>query len=120
MRTQASILGLLLLVSCAPAARQGAPAGQATAAAEKVELLDREVLFGNPDRGAPQISPDGSQVSFLAPDQGVMNVWVAPVDDLGKARVVTASRKRPIRTNFWGPASKRILYLQDQLSLIHI
>src|SRR5687767_4080784 len=42
------------------------------------ELIPRRQIFGNPDRAGVQISPDGKYVSFLAPRDGVMNVYVAP------------------------------------------
>ncbi len=44
-----------------------------------VDLIPREVLFGNPERVSPHISPDGSQLAWIAPRDGVLNVWVAPV-----------------------------------------
>ncbi len=83
-------------------------------AAEPPALLSREVLFGNPDRRNVQLSPDGAQISYLAPDDGVMNVWVAPVDDLSAARAVTADRNRGIRAYFWAYTNADILYLQDK------
>lgn len=39
-------------------------------------LIPREVLFGNPERADPQISPDGTQLGYLAPVNGVLNVWI--------------------------------------------
>ena len=44
-----------------------------------VDLIPREVLFGNPERVSPNLSPDGSQLAWIAPRDGVLNVWVAPV-----------------------------------------
>src|SRR5690349_15865986 len=38
-------------------------------------LIKRQVLFGNPERTAVELSPDGKQISYLAPKDGVMNVW---------------------------------------------
>lgn len=78
------------------------------------QLIPRKVLFGNPDRAAPQISPDGKHISYLAPDQGVLNVWVAPVDDLAAARAVTKDRGRGIHEYFWAYNNKHVLYLQDK------
>jgi hypothetical protein len=49
-------------------------------------LISREVLFGNPDKASPQLSPDGSQLGFLAPVDGVLNVWVGPAGDPAKSR----------------------------------
>src|SRR5215469_139937 len=76
-------------------------------------LVPRSVLFGNPERSAPAISPDGSLLAYLAPDQGVLNVWVRT---LGKTddRVVTSDRKRGIRNFEWQYDSRNILYAQDK------
>ena len=54
------------------------------------DLIPREVLFGDPERTSVQISPDGKWLSWLAPSQGLLNVWVAPVDALDAVRPVTA------------------------------
>ena len=77
------------------------------------DLIPRAVLFGNPERGAPQISPDGKLVAFTAPADGVMNVFVAPIGDLGKAVQVTHDTNRPIRSYFWSWDGKWIVYFQD-------
>ncbi len=42
------------------------------------ELIPRRVLFGNPERVNPRISPDGTLLAWIAPHEGVLNVWVAP------------------------------------------
>lgn len=76
-------------------------------------LLDRELLFGNPDRGEPLLSPDGAFVAFTAPDEGVMNLWVAPVHDVALARPVTSDRGRGIVRFTWALSGERILYVQD-------
>jgi dipeptidyl aminopeptidase/acylaminoacyl peptidase len=77
-------------------------------------LIPRRVLFGNPERVGPQISPDGTQISYLAPLNGVMNVWVAPIGDLGTARSVTEDTGRGIRMHTWAYTSRHILYFQDE------
>src|SRR6516162_10965699 len=76
-------------------------------------LIPRTVLFGNPERSSPEISPDGTMLAYLAPDQGVLNVWVRT---LGKTddRVITNDRKRGIRNFIWQQDSTSILYGQDQ------
>lgn len=81
--------------------------------ADEPALIPREVLFGNPQRSEPQISPDGAYISYLAPRDGVMNVFVAPRDDVGQARPITNDRKRGIRTYQWTHTGKDILYIQD-------
>lgn len=84
----------------------------ATQAAE-VELIPREALFGNPDRIAVQLSPDGKSISWVAPVNGVQNVWVAPASDPGKARPITQDTTRGIRNHFWTYRPDTVLYLRD-------
>jgi dipeptidyl aminopeptidase/acylaminoacyl peptidase len=82
------------------------------ASAALPDLIPREVLFGNPERTMPRLSPDGKLLAYLAPHEGVMNVWVRTVgrqDD----RAVTRDRKRGIRFYQWQYDSRHILYFQD-------
>lgn len=79
-----------------------------------VSLIPRQVLFDNPDRTAVHLSPDGSQLSFLAPVNGVLNIWVGPGDDVGAARPITQDTQRGIRVYFWAYTNEHILYLQDK------
>ena len=84
-------------------------------AADLPELLDREILFGNPVRTQGRISPDGTKLSWLAPSDGVLNVWVAPLDDIEDgARVITDSKTRAPRGATWTANSKHILYSLDE------
>src|SRR5688572_25755601 len=87
--------------------------GFESARAAEVPLIPRKVFFGNPDKAGAQISPDGKMLSFLAPKDGVMNVFVGPVGDLAAAKVVTQDKKRGIRQYFWAPTGTHILYMQD-------
>jgi dienelactone hydrolase len=87
------------------------------------ELIPLPVLFGNPERVGPQISPDATQLAWIAPREGVLNVWVAPVSpvegdtgtglDLAAARVVTSDTDRGIRQFEWAHDGRHLLYLQD-------
>jgi dipeptidyl aminopeptidase/acylaminoacyl peptidase len=82
------------------------------------ELIPLPVLFGNPERVGPQISPDATQLAWIAPHDGVLNVWVAPVSastglDLDAARVVTRDTDRGIRQFQWAYDGRHLLYLQD-------
>jgi len=74
-----------------------------------VPLIERAKLFGNPTRAAARISPDGQWLTWVAPRDGVLNIWVAPLADLTKARALTDEKQRPIRTAFWSPDSKTVL-----------
>ena len=83
------------------------------ASADLPPLIPRAVLFGNPERTAPRISPDGKRYIYAAPDKkDVLQVWVQTVgkDD---ARMLTADRKRGIRRYFWAEDDRTVLYLQD-------
>ncbi|TCD06191.1 S9 family peptidase [Erythrobacteraceae bacterium CFH 75059] len=82
--------------------------------AQVAPLIPREVLFGNPTRSGGQISPDGRWLSWLAPVNGVMNIWIAPADRPEAARSITAATERPIRQHFWSPDARSVLYIQDK------
>src|SRR5438876_2467964 len=81
--------------------------------AELPPLIAREVLFGNPERTSPRISPDGKRLGWIAPNtNNVLQVWVKTIgkdDD----KVVTADKKRGIRQYFWAEDSRTVIYLQD-------
>jgi len=79
-----------------------------------VRLIPRQVLWGNPDKAQARISPDGKRLSFLAPVEGVLNVWVGPVDDPAAAKPVTNDRKRGIQEYFWTYTNRDLVYLQDR------
>lgn len=92
------------------------PATAAVAAAQDsgAGLIPRAEIFGNPDKTGAQISPDGKWIAYIAPRDGVLNVWVAPVDDLAAAKPITNATERPIRQMFWANNSSVILYLNDK------
>jgi dipeptidyl aminopeptidase/acylaminoacyl peptidase len=79
---------------------------------QDVPIIPREVLFGNPAKASPQISPDGTKIAYLAPDAGVLNIWVGSVSK-EDYRPVTQDRDRGIRVYFWAHDGKHIIYLQD-------
>src|SRR6266699_1794783 len=83
-----------------------------------VQLIPRKVLFGNPERVSPRLSPDGTRLAWIAPSGGVLNVWFAPVSprsgvDWSQAVVVTDDTDRGIRRFAWAHDNKHLLYLQD-------
>src|SRR6266542_5388902 len=77
------------------------------------QLIPREVLFGNPEKASPAISPDGRRVAWLAPVGGVLNVWVGHLgaDD---AAPVTGDRERGVRDYRWAHDDRHLLYVQDR------
>ncbi|MEL7481459.1 MAG: S9 family peptidase [Pseudomonadota bacterium] len=78
------------------------------------DLINRTAIFGNPERTQGRISPDGSHVSWLAPLDGVLNIFVAPAGDPTAARAITADDGRGINQHFWAPNSSFVYYVQDQ------
>ena len=85
-----------------------------TATVAEVPLIPRKVFFDNPDRASVQISADGRRISYLAPLDGVLNVWVAPLDNPSAAEPITADKGRGIRSYFWAFNNNQIIYLQDE------
>jgi dipeptidyl aminopeptidase/acylaminoacyl peptidase len=75
-------------------------------------LVPREVLLGNPNRSQPTLSPDGTRIAYLAPNEhNDLQIWVrmlAKSDD----RCVSAER-RSIQNYEWACDSKAILYRSD-------
>lgn len=81
--------------------------------AEPPPLIPRDALFGNPDRAKPQLSPDGARLAYVAPSDGVLNLWVRTLgqhDD----RPVTRDRHRGIQSYFWAQNGKQLIYVQDK------
>lgn len=85
-----------------------------SAGPSETALIPRSALFGNPVRTQARLSPDGRHLSFLAPRDGFLNVWLAPFGKLAEAKPITADRKRGIREHFWAEDNRHILYLQDE------
>ena len=106
-----SALGAVLLAGALLPTLPGNAVAQAATGAE--QLIPRSAIFGNPTRSQGRISPDGRYVSWLAPVEGVMNVWVAPASDPGAAKPVTAERVRGIQAHYWSPDGTHVLYPQD-------
>ena len=76
-------------------------------------LIPREILFGNPERTNPQISPDGKYFTYLAPDEkNVLQVWIRSLGEEDD-RMLTTDKKRGIRIYFWTYDGEQLIYLQD-------
>jgi len=87
-------------------------AGKRTGGPE-VPLIPREVLFGNPEKIGPSLSPDGRDLAYLAPDErNVLQVWLrspGQQDD----RKLTNDEKRGIYSYFWTYDGRHMVYEQD-------
>ena len=97
-------LSFVFLLSATALAQNGLP-----------PLIDRELLFGNPEIARAQISPDGKFIAFLKPQKGTLNIWVKRAEEpFANARLLTNEAKRPIRSFFWSRDGKFILFVNDQ------
>ncbi len=115
-RTGFVLLAALLLLSSGAAWADARTKTTGLAATDHAapDLISRQVLFGNPDRAGVQISPDGSKISYLSSVDGVLNVWVGPVENPQAAKPVTHDKKRGVRIYFWAYTSDDVIYLQDK------
>lgn len=106
VHSKKNLVGHLLLVACFILSTH------VLFAAPAPELIPRDVLFGNPVKTSPQISPNGQMMAYLAPVDNILNVWVKTVgqdDD----RAVTHDANRGIRIFFWAADNRHLMYLQD-------
>ncbi len=76
-------------------------------------MIPREILFGNPEKASPKISPDGTKLAWLAPHNGVLNVWLRTIG-MTDDQVVTSDKKRGIRFFLWQYDGEHVLYVQDK------
>lgn len=76
-------------------------------------LIPRKAFFGNPEKARARLSPDGKRLAYLAPVEGVLNVWVGPIDKPDEAKPVTKDKRRGIQQYFWAFTNKHLLYVQD-------
>jgi dipeptidyl aminopeptidase/acylaminoacyl peptidase len=107
MRTSTILAAAGTIAAAIPAATIGQ-------AVTNAPLIPRDALFGNPERAAGRVSPDGKWLSWIAPRDGVLNIWVAPSTNPAQARALTSEKVRPIRNYFWAPNSEQILFVNDK------
>jgi dipeptidyl aminopeptidase/acylaminoacyl peptidase len=107
MKRTATWLLLLLVLAGLPR-----PGGAQSA---QPALIDRELLFGDPEISGGQLSPDGKFLSFIKPYNGTRNIWVKGIKEpFDKARPMTNDQARPVRNYFWSRDGKYLLYSQDK------
>jgi dipeptidyl aminopeptidase/acylaminoacyl peptidase len=87
------------------------PAGDAV---QDTPMIPRSALFGNPVKTQARISPDGKYISYIAPKDGVLNVFVGPANNIDAAKAITNDTKRGIRQHFWAFTGNHVLFLQDE------
>jgi WD40-like Beta Propeller Repeat len=108
-------LGRRQVLIGAAAAAALIPRYAASAASGIVDLIPRRLLFAHPDRASVNISPDGKRIAFLAPIGGVLNLWVGPIDDVGKTRPVTRVTDRSLSSAIvWLHDNRHIVFFREQ------
>ena len=75
-------------------------------------LVPLRDFFRNPVGAAYQVSPGGDYLSWLAPWENRLNVFVQPIDGSKEPVRLTQATKRDISGYFWA-AKDQIVYLQD-------
>jgi len=76
------------------------------------QIIPLEVLLGAPYRACPSISPDGKLVAYLAPYEGVLNLWIMPTDG-GEPRVLTHENELDIDPYYSWTMNGKILFRRD-------
>lgn len=107
----------VLLAGCGQSAAPPTDASPAAATGAQtpaeIPLISREALFGNPSRAGGSISPNGEWLGYIAPRDGVMNVWVAPRATPDQVKPVTNDQGRGIRGFQFAYTGNHVLYAQD-------
>ena len=79
------------------------------------ELVARRVFFDNPDFGSVKVSPNAQHLAYLAPLDGVRNLWLAPVDDLQAARPLTRATDRDLSSFFrWAYTNRHLVFFRER------
>jgi dipeptidyl aminopeptidase/acylaminoacyl peptidase len=77
-------------------------------------IIDRELLFGDPEISGAQLSPDGRYIAFLKPWKETRNIWVkGTAEPFSSARLMTTEVGRPVAGFLWTRDSKYIVYVKD-------
>lgn len=102
-------------LGCALALAAMLDAGAAVPARKQENsVIPRSTLFGNPVRTQARLSPDGRYITYLAPKDGVLNIWLAPFGQLDAAKAITSVKKRGIPEHDWTPDGKHVIFRQDE------
>ena len=107
------ILGVTFTLASMSVHPQDVPATKTIITVGDTPLILRSSLFGNPVKFGALLSPDGKWVSWIAPVNGLLNVWVAPSEKPEVGKAITASTDHPISTHFWSSDSNQILFIKD-------
>ncbi len=106
------LTSIALLAGC-ERAEEAVDSGAKRLTLADFELVSRDIFFGNPSRIQGRISPDGTKMSFMAPLDNVLNLWVGPLGDFDSAKPVTHDAESGIDSHQWALNGRNVLYIQD-------
>ena len=75
-------------------------------------LIPREVLFGNPDKFTATLAPRGGHMTYIAPLDGVLNIWLRTPGE--EDRPLTRDTGRGVHFHYWCYDGVHVLYQQDR------
>src|SRR5271155_3528697 len=77
-------------------------------------IIDRELLFGDPEISSAQLSPDGQYVAFLRPWKETRNIYVKKTSEpFSSARLISTETARPVAGFLWTRDARFIAYVKD-------
>lgn len=110
-----SIALIFIIYSCTPPPFNLDPNGAS------YPLIPLKTLLAQPGFDAPKISPDGTKIAFIAPHEGIPNLFVAPIADFASRKPLTRYKGRGIKARDlsgivmykWSTDSQYLLYPRD-------
>lgn len=108
-----TVAGAFLLSACLFSGWSSATWAASSGFSPADALIPRSVLLKAPTYSEVQISPDGSQLAYLHPLGGILNVWIAPIDDPAAGVPLTRFDRRPPDSFQWSPDGRFILVMKD-------
>ncbi len=77
-------------------------------------IIDRELLFGDPEISGAQLSPNGEYIAFMKPWKATRNIWVKKTNEpFSAARLMTTETARPVAGYLWSRDSKYLVFVKD-------
>lgn len=83
-------------------------------------LIPRSVLFADQDKLNVRLSLDGKTITYIAPVDDTLGVWIAPVADPAKPRLLFKQTGAPIFNLQWTYTSRELVYLQPVDQAVHL
>ena len=78
---------------------------------ENTPLPARRLFFRDPDRSSVRLSPEGRNIAWREPRDGVLNLMVAPSTEPARSRPITHAKDRSVAGNFfWAWTNKHIVF----------